>query len=369
MFYHFLRRRLRLSITFFSILSSALWSLIFLALCFKSASIIEKYGLRTLWILYALCAVRIVLMVEFPFTVEVPFPLFNPLMAVADAPLIISLIRYRISDALVWLWAAVALILIIKDAVLYVRLRRRCAKMPPADLPAIENALREIGKPNSRIRYVLGDGEGATLTGIVHPVAVIPSGCTGEPLRYIVAHMETHQKRHDVVWRLLPKLFINLFWWFPTLRLAQEDIVASLETACDEKVLREQNFDREAYRGAMKKAAGKHAWNPLGTPVINERSRSDWLFRSPKTKKRPWKPLVVAVLLFVFSYVFILQSHFEAPLNGGYVPVEAVSDQTYIEPYYFWYALHDAANGSSRVISAEEKDRLKEEGVPLIQVK
>lgn len=340
-------------------------------LYFKSHSIVERYGLKTLWALYGACAARLLLVAEFHFAVEVPFVLLNPLAVIADAPLIVGSTRYHVETLLALIWLLVAAFLMVKGIVRYFLLKKRAAAMSPADSSELRKVLHAFGE--TAVKYVVGEaGTEACLIGIRCPVAVIPADCTGPELGHLIAHMEMHHKRHDMLKRLLVKLFLDFFWWMPWLRLADENAFMMLESACDRDTMaRHTTIQRSAYQETMTKVGRTKATPKMQkAPIICESGRWAWTYQEPAKKKRTWVPALIAAGLFAFSCLFVLQSYFTAPMDGeGYVGAEAVADITYVEPYYFWYALHDGETGTSIVISKEEKEKLLEEGVPLIRVK
>lgn len=342
-------------------------------LYFKSHSIVERYGLKTLWALYGACAARLLLVAEFHFAVEVPFVLLNPLAVIVDAPLIVGSTRYHVGTLLALIWLLVAAFLMVKEIVRYFLLKKRAAAMSPAGSSELRKVLYALGKKETELKYVLGAaGTEACFFGIRQPVAVIPADYTGPELEHLIAHMEMHHKRHDLPKRLLVKLILDFFWWMPWLRLAEENVFMMLESACDRDTMaRHTTIQRGAYLETMTKVGRTKATPKMQkAPVICESGRWAWTYQEPAKKKRPWAPVLIAAGLFAFSCLFVLQSYFTAPMDGGgYVGAEAVADITYVEPYYFWYALHDGETGTSTVISKEEKEKLLEEGVPLIQVK
>ena len=76
------------------------------------------------------------------------------------------------------------------------------------------------------------------ILGILRPGIYIPSGLPAEHLEPIIAHEKAHLKRLDHLWKPLGFLLLAVYWFNPLVWLAYILLCRDIETACDEKVIR-----------------------------------------------------------------------------------------------------------------------------------
>ncbi len=89
------------------------------------------------------------------------------------------------------------------------------------------------------------------ILGIIHPVIYVPSGLRADTLDLAAAHEKTHLRRHDHWWKPLGFGLLAVYWFHPLCWIAYILLCRDIETACDEKVIR--NKDR-AYIAAYSQA-------------------------------------------------------------------------------------------------------------------
>ncbi len=90
------------------------------------------------------------------------------------------------------------------------------------------------------------------ILGLFQPKIYLPSSIDPSDIPYVVAHEKAHLKRLDHIWKPLGFLLLTIYWFNPILWVSYILLCRDIETACDEKVLRqdgEQN--KKAYSQAL----------------------------------------------------------------------------------------------------------------------
>ena len=127
------------------------------------------------------------------------------------------------------LWLGGVAVLVLRQIILDIRLRRRLkTAIPyPADLPA--------GLLPDRCRVCLADNiPTAFVLGILRPTIYLPSDLSADAAVYVLAHESVHVRRLDPLWKLLSAVALCLHWFNPLVWAAYFCASADLEYACDE---------------------------------------------------------------------------------------------------------------------------------------
>ncbi len=90
------------------------------------------------------------------------------------------------------------------------------------------------------------------ILGIFRPSIYVPSGMDKETLEYVTAHERAHLARFDHVWKPLGFLILSVYWFNPLCWFAYILLCRDIESACDEKVIRDKDKDfMAAYSQAL----------------------------------------------------------------------------------------------------------------------
>jgi len=90
------------------------------------------------------------------------------------------------------------------------------------------------------------------ILGIFRPIIYVPSGMDSETLELVLAHEKAHLKRCDYVWKPLGYALLAVYWFNPLSWLAYVLLCRDIESACDEKVIRDKSSDyMAAYSQAL----------------------------------------------------------------------------------------------------------------------
>lgn len=90
------------------------------------------------------------------------------------------------------------------------------------------------------------------ILGIFRPRIYLPSGMGEEEAAYVIAHEQAHLKRRDHIWKPLGFLLLSVYWFNPLIWAAYSLFCKDIESACDEKVIKDLNFsERKKYSEAL----------------------------------------------------------------------------------------------------------------------
>lgn len=167
--------------------------------------------------------------------------------------------------------------------------------------------------------------------GILKKQIILPHGdYTDEALYLILKHEYTHFINHDLAVTMMVHLFSYVFWWNPTVYLLKKDLEQILEIKCDLSVVSGMNVTEKAqYLRVIlmniKDSGTKIIPFPAGqVSLLGQKPEShieERFHHVQRSSKKPSNPaiqisfLAIAVFLFVFSYCFVFQSKFEAPIG------------------------------------------------------
>lgn len=103
-------------------------------------------------------------------------------------------------------------------------------------------------KKRVRGSYILSDSvcecdevDSPFILGIFRPMIYVPSGYNENTLELVIAHEEAHLKRHDHWWKPLGFALLAVYWFNPLSWVAYILLCRDIETACDEKVIKDKD--------------------------------------------------------------------------------------------------------------------------------
>ncbi|MBQ9859972.1 MAG: hypothetical protein IJO76_04770 [Clostridia bacterium] len=77
------------------------------------------------------------------------------------------------------------------------------------------------------------------ILGVFRPRIYLPSHLTEEQMEYVIAHEQAHLRRRDHWWKPLGYLLLAVHWFNPLLWVAYILLCRDIESACDERVVRD----------------------------------------------------------------------------------------------------------------------------------
>ena len=140
------------------------------------------------------------------------------------------------SFVLSWVWLAGTAVMLAYALVSFLLLRHRMATAT-----RVEGNIRQSEQTDTP--FVLG---------LFRPTIYLPYGLAGEDLTHVIAHERAHICRRDHWWKPLGFVLLSVYWFQPLLWAAYVLLCRDIETACDERVIREMSReDRRGYSTAL----------------------------------------------------------------------------------------------------------------------
>lgn len=371
-----------MQISLFSVLMTILWSslliLVFLFLRTR-VKLLHIYSIQTVILLYLFCAVRMVLPVGLPWTKEVSGGGFY--RGIYDL-FCYELGTVRISDILIFLWAAGSLSSLLRYFLQYRRATVYFREvLQTEEDEAGRNILNELD-PGSSIRVFRSVRvRSPCCIGILKKRILLPERKYSEKeLRYILLHEYTHLKHNDILLKALIRGLCGIYWWNPLLYRMKKDLNQSMEIRCDLSVTGHlEDAERADYLSVILSAfresrdmatfAGAAGLAEEHTENLVERFRVVADRKVVREKRTSILACVTALLFLGASYSIILQPQYEPPIS------EVITDEnayimdgknTYIIKQGDTYILHTV--DTEVVISEESANMLLNDGFILKEV-
>lgn len=122
----------------------------------------------------------------------------------------------------------------------------------PAEIERIYEACRrEMGIKKRPPLLVTQDLFSPALVVSVRPTILLPcdfaAHAPGEQIRLALCHELTHYKRKDHWLCILLRVLSVVYWFNPVIWLAEKEIAADMETACDNRIVRGMQKEEKAY--------------------------------------------------------------------------------------------------------------------------
>lgn len=229
-------------ITLYSLIWTVIISCPIILLIFilrRKSTYLMKYGVTFVCILYAFCAVRMLLPVEIPAHQKVICDPYGYSYIMRTYALLDKDVKYKIVSAIIIVWIVGSIV----TAIYYwitvgkrlINVRKTCYK---GDGRA-ERILKEIDSNcKIQIRYT-NLVTTPFLVGLFKPTIYMTEvECTDNQIEYILMHEYTHWKRKDPWKQLLSYCMLIAVWWNPLFRLLNADIKRLIEMGCDKTMLR-----------------------------------------------------------------------------------------------------------------------------------
>lgn len=349
----------------FSILMATIWCSIFMVLlfCFRSGKyILELSGVAPLLIIIIGAVLRCFVPIDIPvFTRVIQH---EGWLAKLDAGLRTPIIYGHITPLAIILGVWIIGTLIASFTTIWSyrthmdKVRAYLPSENPAILSAAEAAARKLQLPVPTV-CPISKGKSPSIQGLRHPVILIPENVySEEDYRYVFYHELMHWKEHDMWIKLLVCALNCIFWWNPCSYLLRINLNRTLELRCDQSVSRLlQSPEKLEYIEVLKKTFNslptKRKRFRLGSFTISEFAASPKKFcRNPKkhiTVKRadlimntsyqkkynrviPVVTLIIMTIVFMFSYSFIIQPHYDVPKDE--IVTDKVTEEVSAENSY-----------------------------------
>lgn len=144
--------------------------------------------------------------------------------------------RFAVPQVAAWLWASMAVFLLICLVILYVRAGRRLmAGASPLREGLSPTLIEGLGKVPT---YVCTATDSPVIWGLLSPRIFLPLDCgPEETLKLALAHERVHIRRRDYLLKPLAMALVAVHWFNPILWIAFGLWSRDVELACDESVV------------------------------------------------------------------------------------------------------------------------------------
>lgn len=245
-------------------------------------------GMRFLFVVIALILVRMLVPVNFPFTVTVSSRVLLP-------PVSRFLFGYfgntnvNLAKILFAAWLVMTVIKLLHLTWRQIGFRNYLLPFICEEKEAavrVRKILRELDADKIRIALVPGKLT-PSIVGLIHPVLVLPEKEFEEQeLRYICEHEVEHYKRHDLWLKFFLNLVICAQWFNPLVYLLDRELTLAFELSTDQAVLERH---------------GEETWNEYASCLIkNAKGNDDSVFGLSFIKIRPEN--IKTRMRFITSY-------------------------------------------------------------------
>ena len=157
--------------------------------------------------------------------------------------------------------------------------------------------------------YICDAVKSPFIFGIIRPRIYLSSSLSGEEMEYIIAHESAHLKRKDHLWKPFGYLLLCIYWFNPLCWVAYIMLCKDIELACDEKVIRDMNFeDKKKYSRVLLSCATQRRLVmvcPLafGEVGVKDRVKSVLNYKKPSF----WIVLISMVACVVVAVCFLTE--------------------------------------------------------------
>ncbi len=216
----------------------------------------------------------------------------------------------------------------------------------PRELQLLQKTTLEVFNRKTKIKLIKSDDVSVPMVlGMVRRVVVIENRAyTDEELELILLHECMHIKNHDLWLKFLVCMFCCLYWFNPFVYLLKSDIDFVLELKCDNAVCRHLDENKKlSYAEFINNTARNCCSKQINAAVLSSRfavnkstekhiyRMNNLLFEKRKCHKTPVVIVCVfMIVLYMLSYVFILEPDYSAGINSNtqtqYL-VESTADQ------------------------------------------
>ena len=144
------------------------------------------------------------------------------------------------------------------------------------------------------------------ILGFFKPKIYVPSGITDEQISYIALHEKAHLKRKDHWWKPLGFILLSVYWFNPIIWVAYILLCRDIETACDEKVIKNMpNTEKKGYSETLVSCSVQRRMVmacPLafGEVGVKQRIKSVLNYKKPAFWMIIFAVLLVAVVVACF---------------------------------------------------------------------
>ena len=326
-----------MTVSVFSLVMSLLLGTVFILVThlFRHCkTFVTGFGVPLIMLMYGICVLRMVLPVEFPWTV--PVGLTSGYAGFFETTYFhefyVGIFSVSLFEVACWIWLAGILVNSFVFICRYFGSRNKVRARVFYKTGELYEALEAVtGKKNSNIDIFYSDCvESPMGVGIFRKMILLPAvNYSKKQLHYILLHEVAHFHNHDTLLQVATRCFCCFFWWNPAVYLLRRDIEEIIEIRCDLTVTKSlSRSEKKEYLDTILwliKNAGEsedRITPNASTPLFHNVKEHCMVerFRIVAAEKKCYPCFcrilltIVFLCLFLLSYSFILQPAFDPPV-------------------------------------------------------
>lgn len=373
-------------ITEYSIWMTVLWSSVLILLFYilrKKSILLDICSVSGVIVLYAFCMIRMVVPAEFSWTKVISGGEPYRVLYMSLHQRVFSFVY--VNDILGLIWITGAVILVLKYIGEYIKLQKFISSIPSVEDERINEILSKV--VSTQVPRVVKTGTVSIpcCFGIFKQTVILPDiKYSDEETYYILLHECSHLRNKDILTKALTNILCALYWWNPLVYLLKKDLNQSLEIRCDGIVARKLDKEKRAdYLSVMlklfKDSGSSNELKKYDSSMMqlfeehSEKMIERFKLVAELKDGRSWIGKLVgwliAGIVLVLSYSYIIQPHFEPPKSEIEVDEyahEVNSSNSYIiKKKDGSYVLH--TEYSEELIKIDNIEMLKNDGFRIIE--
>lgn len=313
-------------------------------------------GMRFTFGVIVLILLRMMIPLNFPFTITIPFAKVFPGIS--------NVLYYNIGDSrvevfhvliIIWLTGAVIQMLrVVNGNREYKRFLAPFKVKDISEYPEIMEMLREYNLPDLPV-YIVPASVSPELFGARHTALVLPEDILShkEELKFSCRHELEHYKSHDLWLKMFVDLALCIQWFNPLVYILQKELILAFEMANDRKVMHgctekqrmEYALGIIRVSRTLKNGSVKQRGLSFARVEDNNTKQRIMFLQSPdygKTKRKGisiFLRYVLVIAMLVVSFVYVPEGYYSENIeDSGAVKVhEENSFLVKCEEGYKWY--------------------------------
>lgn len=196
-------------------------------------------GIKKIFGGIAIILLRILIPVNFPFTITIPITHIFPELTVTLSKIIGEYAKFDIVRFIWGIGAAISLVIMAAQESRFHGLLCQVSQIGPEKKCIVASFLEKYSFEKLKI-VVVSSQISPGITGIFHPILIIPEyvfALSEEMQDCIVMHEYEHYKNHDIGMKYLVKILSCLYWWNPIVYILQRKINLVIELSTDSLVV------------------------------------------------------------------------------------------------------------------------------------
>lgn len=167
------------------------------------------------------------------------------------------------------------------------------------------------------------------VVGLLNPVIVLPHFQLSKyEKRFILSHELEHLKHHHILIKTCIEIIAAIYWWNPIVWLLRKEVICAMELQADTKVMQElSNKASLSYLETLLHLSKKEQRPVLALSFALKNSMTEYRIRTAikysyfhkkiKTKLFDLFPLVLSIMLLLFSFGYTFESYNVNPADVG----------------------------------------------------